>query len=501
MITYQITPGTTDVSVVLRIIDSTDGTPETGVVFNTSGIDLEYRREGEASTDITEATLAALTTAHTDGGFLHIGNGLYRLDLPDAACATGSAGCLVHGTVTGMVVIPAYIQLAGAVNKIYSDTTIIYSDTTIATSKAVQIYSDTAIASSKAVQIYSDTTIVYSDTTIATSKATQIYSDTAIASSKAAQIYSDTTIIYSDTAVISSDTTLLEASRGIIDEGTAQAGSTASTFVAQAGLSLANDVPNGSTIQIISGTGAGQSRATTDFVGATDTFTVSPDWTTTPDNTSVYKIFATAPSISVLSVAQDSKLTRVNSKATQIYSDTAVIYSDTTIATSKTTQIYSDTAIASSKAVQIYSDTTIVYSDTTMIQSKSTQIYSDTAITSSKAVQVYSDTTIAVSKATQVYSDTTVIASKAVQVYSDTTAVNSGILYGAAATGTLSTTQATSNLTGYADDQFIGRVIIWLTGACEGEASDITDYANASGLLTFTALTTAPGNTDTFKIV
>ena len=108
---YSIKAGTTDVSVVLRIIDSTDGTPETGVVYNTSGIDLEYRREGAASTDITEATLAALTTAHTDGGFLHIGNGYYRLDLPDAAVASGSAGVLVHGTVTGMVVIGAYIQL------------------------------------------------------------------------------------------------------------------------------------------------------------------------------------------------------------------------------------------------------------------------------------------------------------------------------------------------------------------------------------------------------
>jgi hypothetical protein len=111
MFVYQILAGSTDVSVVIRIIDSTDGTPETGVVFNTSGIDIEYRREGAASTDITEATLAALTTAHTDGGFLHIGNGYYRLDLPDAAVASGVTGVLVHGTVTGMVVIGCYIQL------------------------------------------------------------------------------------------------------------------------------------------------------------------------------------------------------------------------------------------------------------------------------------------------------------------------------------------------------------------------------------------------------
>lgn len=106
-----IKKGDTDVSVVIRIIDSTDGTPETGVVWNTSGIDMEYRREGAAVVDITEATLAALTTAHADGGFLHIGNGYYRLDVPDAAFATGADGVLIQGTVTGMVVIGCYIPL------------------------------------------------------------------------------------------------------------------------------------------------------------------------------------------------------------------------------------------------------------------------------------------------------------------------------------------------------------------------------------------------------
>jgi hypothetical protein len=63
------------------------------------------------STAITEATLAGLDSAHSDGGFLHVGNGYYRLDLPDAACASGVVGVLVHGTVTGMVVIGCYIQL------------------------------------------------------------------------------------------------------------------------------------------------------------------------------------------------------------------------------------------------------------------------------------------------------------------------------------------------------------------------------------------------------
>lgn len=106
-----VTKGSTDRSVLLRIIDSTDGTPETGVVFNSSGIDLWYRREGAAKTSITEATLAALTTAHTDGGFLHVGDGYYRLDLPDAAFATGANYVDVGGAVTGMVIVGGRVRL------------------------------------------------------------------------------------------------------------------------------------------------------------------------------------------------------------------------------------------------------------------------------------------------------------------------------------------------------------------------------------------------------
>lgn len=116
MLTYQMKAGVTNASVVIRVVDSADGTPETAVEHNTAGIDLWYRREGEVSIDITEAALAALTTAHTDGGIEHINDGYYRLDLPDDAVDTdgGSLGVMVGGTVTGMVVIGCYIQLSAS---------------------------------------------------------------------------------------------------------------------------------------------------------------------------------------------------------------------------------------------------------------------------------------------------------------------------------------------------------------------------------------------------
>jgi len=109
----RIQRGSTDQSVVLRIIDESTGIPETGVLWNTAGIDLWYRREGATKTSIVEATLATLDAAHADGGFLAIGDGYYRLDLPDAAVATaaGVNGVMVGGAVTGMIVLGCYVEL------------------------------------------------------------------------------------------------------------------------------------------------------------------------------------------------------------------------------------------------------------------------------------------------------------------------------------------------------------------------------------------------------
>ena len=105
-----VTKGTTDYSCVIRIVDSTDGTPETGAAYNTAGIDLWYRRPQSAHTSITEATQTE-GGAHSDGGFVHISDGYYRLDLPDAAVATGVDYVDVGGTITDMVVIGGRIRL------------------------------------------------------------------------------------------------------------------------------------------------------------------------------------------------------------------------------------------------------------------------------------------------------------------------------------------------------------------------------------------------------
>ena len=71
--------------------------------------------------------------------------------------------------------------------------------------------------------------------------------------------------------------------------GTALAGSTATTINLAATASTTNDIYNGMTVYISSGTGSGQIKVITDYVGSTKVATVST-WTTNPDTTSVYEV-------------------------------------------------------------------------------------------------------------------------------------------------------------------------------------------------------------------
>lgn len=72
-----------------------------------------------------------------------------------------------------------------------------------------------------------------------------------------------------------------------IHDGTATAGS-ASTITLASGSSSTNDLYNGRYITVDQGTGAGQTRCITDYVGSTLVATVSPSWTTAPASGSEY---------------------------------------------------------------------------------------------------------------------------------------------------------------------------------------------------------------------
>lgn len=84
----------------------------------------------------------------------------------------------------------------------------------------------------------------------------------------------------------------LTAGAAVFHEGrssTAQAGG-ASTITLDASASGTDDIYNGSSIHITGGTGSGQNRVISDYVGGTKVATVSTAWTTQPDNTSTFTV-------------------------------------------------------------------------------------------------------------------------------------------------------------------------------------------------------------------
>ena len=77
--------------------------------------------------------------------------------------------------------------------------------------------------------------------------------------------------------------------------GLAQAGA-AGSITLPASASSTNDLYKGAIITVVYGTGAGQSRLCTGYVGSTKVASVDPNWAVTPDTTSAHVVTATAPS-------------------------------------------------------------------------------------------------------------------------------------------------------------------------------------------------------------
>lgn len=85
--------------------------------------------------------------------------------------------------------------------------------------------------------------------------------------------------------------TELESLRRANAQATGTATSAAAgTLVDTSARKEVNHFWKGGEIEILSGTGSGQKRPVTAFTQSTSTFTVSPDWVTTPDTTSVYRV-------------------------------------------------------------------------------------------------------------------------------------------------------------------------------------------------------------------
>jgi len=106
----QISLGTTDVTLTVRLRDATNGSPKTGLTI--TNLQIRYIRV-ETDNDVTISawqslsTLAGLAASHSDNGGYEIGEGYYRIDIPDAFCASGAdfAVLLVRDSVNNAILI------------------------------------------------------------------------------------------------------------------------------------------------------------------------------------------------------------------------------------------------------------------------------------------------------------------------------------------------------------------------------------------------------------
>ncbi len=122
----SVKAGTTSVSIMVKLVAESTGAAVTGIVA--AGITASYWRQGGLVVGITETDLAALDSAYSAGGWFEAVNGLYRLDVPDAAFATGADWVVITVAETGTqpfsvkIALPTYGILRTAIlDKIIED--------------------------------------------------------------------------------------------------------------------------------------------------------------------------------------------------------------------------------------------------------------------------------------------------------------------------------------------------------------------------------------------
>lgn len=208
------------VNLFLQDSSSSTGAGLPGLVFNSAGLTCYYALSRAAAVPVTLATLAAITSAYSSGGFKEIDAtnmpGWYRFDIPDAALASGRFVGFYFKGATNLAPLPLEIELTGWDNQ-------------DAVRGGLSALPNAAAGATNGL------------------------------------------------------------SCKVVHGGTAQVGAAGSITLA-AGASATNDLYKGLRVSITSGTGAGQTRAITGYVGATKVASVDWNWTTTPDNTSIYEV-------------------------------------------------------------------------------------------------------------------------------------------------------------------------------------------------------------------
>lgn len=249
MAKLSIVAGTTSQSVNVFIQDSssTTGAGLAALVFNTTNLIAYYTFTGTnaGSVAITLATLAAVNSAFSSGGFKEIDatnmKGLYRLDIPNAALAAskGRAVTLILSGAANMAPCVLEIELTGWDNQ------------------------DGVRGGMTALP-------------------------NAAAGANSGLLTCTTGNVLPANAIVDAS---FAAGTGkkVIRANTAAAGA-AGSITLDAGASATDSIYNDCWVYLTGGTGAGQTRLITGYTGSTQVALVAPNWQTNPDATSTFAI-------------------------------------------------------------------------------------------------------------------------------------------------------------------------------------------------------------------
>jgi len=291
-----------------------------------------------------------------------------------------------------------------------------------------------------------------------------------------------------DNATFAADTGMVT-----IRSNTAQAGA-ATTITLDAAASAVTDFYKNDLIVLTGGTGAGQGRYCTAYNGTTKVATVST-WATNPDVTTTFAIIAadaivgaTAPT--AVEVA-DEVQTRTIAAVTTVNGLAANVITAAATAADFTTEIQSGLATAAAlTAVDDFLDTEVaailaaVDTEVAAIKAKTDSLTFTAANKIDANVLAVSGDTDSVARLERVLSG------------------NISGTVGAASTTTNIVTSAMDPAAAVTD-QFKGRILTFdaatTTANLRGQSTDITASTSA-GVLTVTALTTAPVSGDTFTV-
>lgn len=295
--------GSTSQILQVFIMDSSSATGAglTGLTNASAGLTAYYHRDTD--TTATAVSLVTMTVGtFTSSGFKEVDAtnmpGWYQFCPPDAAFASGAKSVALHlKGATNMAPLPVEVDLDGQADVTH------WNGTAVATpNTAGYPLVDAAKLSGTALTARDIGASVLLSAGAGTG---QLDFTSGVVKANATQWLGGTIPAVNVTGVPKVDVVDWLGSapnalaQGKVDaalnvrNGTAQAGA-AGSITLDAGASATDNLYRGLKVGVVSGTGAGQWRLVSGYTGSTKVATVAPNWTTAPDNTSVFVLAAWA---------------------------------------------------------------------------------------------------------------------------------------------------------------------------------------------------------------